>query len=291
MAARYDKAVFLEKPIATTVADAATVCDIALAHRAPVRVGLQYRYKAIYAEAIAEILDRGCVGTVHSVAMLEHRFPFLDKVGQWNKFDEYTGGALVEKCCHYFDLINMMARSQPEQVFALGNQAVNFLEFSRENKPANGIDQAQVSIRYAGGVIGAFSLCMFAPGSREELIVCGDAGRLQATETSALGEANQNRLEIWAGENGASRVIAPEYPSYIRRAGHHGSTFFEHLAFADDIKAGRNTGPRPSEAFWSVVVGAAAQASIAQGCAVDVIDVIPKTLDVASLGAMEWGTN
>ncbi|MEC8754243.1 MAG: Gfo/Idh/MocA family oxidoreductase, partial [Pseudomonadota bacterium] len=44
-----NKALFVEKPIATTVADAFEVCQLAAAHSRPVRFGLQYRYKSVYA--------------------------------------------------------------------------------------------------------------------------------------------------------------------------------------------------------------------------------------------------
>ena len=283
VAARYGKAIFLEKPIATTVGDAFEVCKLAAESQGYVQCGLQYRYKAIYAEAISEVFDRKSAGRVHSINMLEHRFPFLDKVGQWNKFNARTGGTLVEKCCHYFDLMNLFAGSPPEQVFAVGNQAVNFKDFSYENHSADGIDQAQVTIRYKNGVIGGFSLCMFAPGSREELTVCGDSGRVHAAEQALLGEENSNRLEVWRGENGASRVTTPTYPAYISRAGHAGSTFFEHCAFTDAVQNPANARNNLPDGFWSVVVGAAAQASIAQGRAVNVEEMLPDGFDVRVL--------
>lgn len=283
VAVRYDKAIFLEKPIATTVADAFEVCRLAANHSKPVRLGLQYRYKAIYAEAISEVFQRGSVGRVHSVNMLEHRFPFLDKVGQWNKFNAYTGGVLVEKCCHYFDLMNLFAGGKPEQVFAIGNQAVNFHDFAYANNKADGLDQAQVSVRYDNGVVGAFSLSMFVPGTREELVVCGDAGRLQASEQALLGEPNKNHLEIWSGENGVSRSSVPTYPPYIERAGHQGSTFFEHVKFAEDLSRGACVGPSLADGFWSVVVGAAAQRSIEQGTAVAVTELLPDAFDATQL--------
>ncbi len=278
------KALLLEKPIATTVADAWEVCRLAANHRQIVRFGLQYRHKAIYAEAAQAVLDQKVVGRVHSVNMLEHRFPFLDKVGQWNKFSDFTGGTLVEKCCHYFDLMNLFAGSVPRSVFAVGNQAVNFRDFTYENKQADGIDQAQVTIEYENGVIGGFALCMFAPGMREELIVCGDVGRLQACENSLLGGETENRVELWRGENGASSISHPSYPPYIARAGHHGSTFFEHAEFADDLSTGQSSGPSIADGFWSVVAGAAAQASIHSGAAVDVAEVLPDDFDAHLLG-------
>jgi len=276
-----NKALFVEKPIATTVADAFEVCQLAAAHSQPVRFGLQYRYKSVYAEALTEVFERRSVGRVHSVNMLEHRFPFLDKVQQWNKFSAYTGGTLVEKCCHYFDLMNLFSGGNPQRVFAVGNQAVNFHNFVYDNKKADGLDQAQLSIQYDNGVIGGFSLCMFTPGTREELVVCGDAGRVHASESARLGEANENRLEVWRGENAASSVRAPEYPSYITKAGHHGSTFFEHLSFVDELSGGVASGPNLADGLWSVAVGAAAQLSIERGAAVDVAEVLPAGFDPA----------
>lgn len=273
------KAIYLEKPIATSVDDAYEVCKISLQHRNIVRIGLQYRHKAIYAEAISEVMQSNSIGQVHSVNMLEHRFPFLDKVGQWNKFNEFSGGTLVEKCCHYFDLINLFAGGRAQSVFATGNQAVNFKNFNYANKKANALDQAQVVINYDNGVIGGFSLCMFVPGSKEELVVCGDAGRLHAHEQALLGEANKNYVELWRGEHGASKIAHPTYPSYINSAGHHGSTFFAHAEFVDDIMTGKYAGPSLADAFWSVVVGAGAQASIAAEQVIEVASVLPKDFD------------
>ncbi len=283
VAVRYDKAIFLEKPIATTLEDAYEVCRLAANHSRVVRFGLQYRYKAIYAEAISEVFERNAVGRIHSINMLEHRFPFLDKVGQWNKFDAYTGGMLIEKCCHYFDLMNLFAGSHPQQVFAVGNQAVNFRNFTYANKKADGLDQAQVSIEYANGVIGGFSLCMFAPGAREELVLCGDEGRIQVSEQAQLGEENHNQIQLWSGDNAASRTSTPTYPPHIARAGHHGATFFEHVAFAEDLASGGNTGPSLADGFWSVALGAAAQASIKRRQAVDVAEILPQNFDSADL--------
>lgn len=279
------KAIFLEKPIATTVTDAWQVCQLAAAHPHLVRFGLQYRYKAIYAEAIHEVLERKSIGQVHAVSMLEHRFPFLDKVGQWNKFNEFSGGTLVEKCCHYFDLLNLFAQARPVRVYASGHQAVNFKHFSYENRAADGLDHASVIVDYDNQTIGSFELCMFAPGVNEQLIINGDRGRLRAEENSQLGRSNRNTIEIWRGEQGTSSVNHPHYPSYIDEAGHHGSTFFEHAAFIDDLNSHNSTGPSLADGLWSVAVGAAAQQSITEGRPVSIEEVLPDDFDVSVLDA------
>lgn len=282
VAATHNKAIFLEKPIATTINDVIEVCHLAQSHNNIVRVGLQYRYKAIYAEALAEVFERQAIGHVCSVNMLEHRFPFLDKVGQWNKFNANTGGTLVEKCCHYFDLMNLFAGGKPELVYATGSQATNFKEFQYGNESADGLDQAQVIVNYENGVIGGFSLCMFVPGSHEELIVCGEAGRIKASEQSELGDKNENQIDVWVGESGPSRTIKPKYPSYIESAGHHGSTFFEHLAFAEDLASGIYQGPSLEDALQSALVGFAAQASIEERAVIEIADLLPAQFDMAN---------
>ena len=117
VAAKSGKPIFLEKPMATTVADARRIVELARNYPAFVQVGLQYRYKAPYVEAQHEVRERRSIGDVKTISMSEYRPPFLDKVDQWNKFAEFTGGTLVEKCCHYFDLMNLFADSTPARVF------------------------------------------------------------------------------------------------------------------------------------------------------------------------------
>ena len=182
IAAEAGKHVLVEKPVATTIRDAYEIARLADRHPGIFQVGLQYRYKSIYTEAIHEALERGVLGDIKIVSMAEHRMPFLDKVGQWNKYSRYSGGTLVEKCCHYFDLINLFAQSRPRRVFASGSMAVNFKEFEHDQGKSDILDNAMVIIDYENGVRGSFGLAMFAPMFYEELVVCGDVGRLRASE-------------------------------------------------------------------------------------------------------------
>ena len=59
------------------------------------------RYGPSVSRLIAEA-DSGRVGDVRMVSIREHRFPFLKKVGDWNRLKRNTGDTLVEKCCHFF---------------------------------------------------------------------------------------------------------------------------------------------------------------------------------------------
>lgn len=274
--AKSGKHILLEKPIATTVADALEITKIAESYSAVFQIGLQYRYKSISVEAIHEALERKTIGDIKLISMQEHRIPFLDKVNQWNKFSKFSGDTLIEKCCHYFDLLNLFAQSKPVSVFASGSMAVNFTEFEYNGEKSDILDNAFVIIDYENGVRANFSLCMFAPMFYEELVVCGDEGRLRAWEQKDFmpGGDLKSHLEILCGENKPSRRIEPGYPTWIEDSGHNGATFFEHVYFIDNIEGKPTTTASAREGLWSVIVAAAAQESIKRGSVVNIDDYL-----------------
>lgn len=276
VAAQSGKHILLEKPMATTIADAHAIMQIANSYGAVCMIGLQYRFKPIYVEAIHEALQRKTIGDIKTISILEHRFPFLDKVKQWNKFSKYSGGTLVEKCCHYFDLMNLFAGARPVSVFATGSAAVNFLDFEYAGEKSDILDNAFVIVTYANGVRASFNLCMFAPMFYEELVLCGDDGRLKATENEDFLPVakTDTHLEIKCGDRKPSCIGAPCYPSFIQGSGHHGATYFEHVSFVDNIAGKATSAATALEGFWSIVVGVAAETSVKTGQPVLIDDLL-----------------
>lgn len=279
-----NKPIFLEKPMATELQDAAEIVRANEAYESFIQIGLQYRYKPQYLEAFREALDNRALGQIKTVSVSEYRPPFLDKVDQWNKFARLSGGTLVEKCCHYFDLINLLAEARPQRVYASGGQAVNFVDFERNGVKSDIDDHAFVAIDYANGVRASFTLNMFCPDFAEELIVVGDAGRLKAEEYHDIhrsGSGNAN-LTIKLGENGLSKTSDLTYPRAIEQSGHHGSTYFEHIALMDRLEGKEVDSATPRQGMWAMVVASAAQQSLATGEPVDVETFIADN-DLASL--------
>ena len=276
VAAKSGKAIFLEKPMATTIDDAKRIVEVANDYASFVQVGLQYRYKAPYVEARHEVLERHSLGDVRMISMSEYRPPFLDKVGQWNKFARYSGGTLVEKCCHYFDLLNLFAGARPERVFASGGQAVNFRDFVKDGKNADIDDHAFVIVDYNNGVRASFTLNMFAPHFYEELVVSGVGGRLVASESFNFyeDEIARSSVAIEHGESAATRRIDLAYAKDIDQSGHHGATFYEHVAFMDHLDGKSTDAATPLQGLWSIVVAAAAQESVDSGQAIRIDDVV-----------------
>ncbi len=272
IAIKSGKPIFLEKPMATELAEAAQIVALAGSYSSFIQIGLQYRYKSQYVEAFHETLARKTLGEIKTISICEYRPPFLDKVKQWNKFNEYSGGTLVEKCCHYFDLINVLSESEPLKVYASGGQAVNFLDFERDGKKSDIDDHAFVTIEYVNGIRASFTLNMFCPDFVEELIVAGPQDRLVATEKSNFHQLRptETKLSIELAEQGASRTTDVSYPRLIEQSGHHGATYFEHIAFLDQLEGKSVDSATPMQGLWSMIVASAAQESLKTGQAINI---------------------
>ncbi len=182
------------------------------------------------------------LGNVKIINIVEHRIPFLDKVNQWNKFNKFSGGTIVEKCCHYMDLLNLFAQSKPKKVYATGTQAVNYKKFKYEGKKSDILDNAMIIAEYENGVQAGFNLCMFAPQTYEEITICGDQGRLRAYENEDFLNNNvpKTMLEVYRGENHPSRITYPTYPEFVAKTGHNGASFYNFIKFMDKIE-GKST--------------------------------------------------
>src|SRR5580704_5537235 len=78
-------------PLCATLDDARRTADAARAHTERTGgvfwVGMEYRYMPPVAEFIARVKG-GAVGKLQMLAIREHRFPFLRKVGDWNRFNQ-----------------------------------------------------------------------------------------------------------------------------------------------------------------------------------------------------------
>lgn len=276
------KHILLEKPMTTNLQDAQEILQLTKEYPAIFQIGLQYRYKAIYSEAIHEALERQSIGNIKTISLLEHRLPFIDKVAQWNKFSKYAGGTLVEKCCHYFDLFNLFAQAKPLSVYSTGSRAVNFLNFEYHNEKADMVDNAFVIIIYENEIRANLNLCMFAPMFYEEMVLCGDGGHLKVFESEDYLPTSSatTQVELRCKEHTPSKIINPNYPKRIADSGHNGSTYIEHLNFVDAIEGKTTRAATTEEGFWSIVVGVAAEESLKTGTIVQIKDLLKNSINV-----------
>jgi len=259
--------VLIEKPMCITVDE----CEraIALAEASAevnpdrkIWVGLEYRYMPAVAALVDEV-RAGVVGVPHMVAIREHRFPFLVKVGDWNRFSANTGGTLVEKCCHFFDLMTFIIGEKPVRVFASGNQDVNHLDESYDGKTPDILDNAYVIVDYPSGQRAMLDLCMFAEAThnQEEVSVVGPRGKVEALlPQSVLKRGRRGEHSI-----GSVEIESVSDDSIAHEGLHHGSSYVEHVRFAAAIRGEQEVEVTLADGLWSVAVGAAAHRSIEEG--------------------------
>ena len=259
-----DKHVLVEKPLCTTVEDCRAVAAMAAGRRGIVWVGLEHRFIPVVARLIEEV-RKGTVGRLRMLAIREHRFPFLHKVGDWNRFARNTGGTLVEECCHFFDLMCLVANARPLRVYASGAQDVNHLDETYDGERPDIIDNAFVIVDFDNGCRGVLDVCMFAEASREEeeVVATGDLGKVQCgipTSTLIVGHRARGQVET-------QRI--PVEARILAAGTHHGSTYYEHAAFLDAIRNGSQPAVTLEDGLMSVAMGAAAERSIAERRPVD----------------------
>jgi predicted dehydrogenase len=262
----------VEKPLCTTVAD----CERLLALEADRPSGvvtwmaMEYRYMPPVAELV-DLVHAGVVGTPRMVAIREHRFPFLPKVGNWNRFTANTGGTLVEKACHFFDLMNLVLRERPRRVMASGAQDVNHLDEVHGGRRADVLDNAYVIVDYPSGARAMLDLCMFADATaeQEEMSVVGELGKVEAmlpSGTVRVGRRGRHRI----GRVDSHVATEPE----IGHEGlHHGSSYLEHARFLDAIRTGGAPAVTLEDGCWAVAMGVAAHRSIDLGRPVGLAEV------------------
>lgn len=269
--------VLCEKPLFTDPADAPKLAALRAAYPAPIWVAMEYRYMPPVQRMI-QMLDQGAVGTPRMVSIREHRFPFLQKVDDWNRFNARTGGTLVEKCCHFWDLMRLLLRADPVRVYASAGVDVNH----RDERYAGGIpdiiDNAYVVVDFANGTRGMLDLCMFAEGShwQESIAVTGPNARVEAFipgPARFAPDGKPREAEVVTSLRALKeelREVVHTPPELLIAGDHHGSTFYQHRRFLDLVRTGKGAPDVSlSDGYWSVLVGEAAEESARSGQAID----------------------
>ncbi len=213
------KHVFLEKSCGITLAECDELVRIAESTNKVILIGHELRYSRFF-QTIKELINAGEIGRPRMVWTKEFRGPFQPKSGNWIQNKTMSGGMMVDKNCHHFDLMNWWADSRPKHVAAFGGLAVN-----RVIEGPNQVnDHATVNCQYANGVLGTLQICMFArdfPHEDLEMGVVGEEGVLQ-TRISTIeilqwkrgqdkGEPIAHKIEAkaavgWGGHLGFSEI-------------------------------------------------------------------------------------
>lgn len=132
-----DLDVICEKPLTTTGEHAAAILAAEERSAGKVTVTFNYRYNPLH-EKVADLLREGAIGEIRSVGfdwLLDTRHG-ADYFRRWHRLADQSGGLLVHKSGHHFDLVNWWLDAAPVQAFAKGK-----LAFYGDNGKATGHDR------------------------------------------------------------------------------------------------------------------------------------------------------
>ena len=263
-----DTPVLVEKPMCTTIKHCQDVVALAQQRKALTWVGLEYRYMTPIARLL-DVVNSGELGDIKMLSIREHRFPFLQKVNNWNRFSRNTGGTLVEKCCHFFDLMNLIAQSRPVRVMASGAQDVNHLDEFYEGERSDILDNAYVIVEFANSARAMLDLSMFAEVGRneQEIAVVGSLGKAEAhiPGPGHIYVGNRSNREL-------RKIDATMSPDVAYAGAHFGASYVEIDKFVKAISTKNNAEVTVNDGLWSVVLGVAAHRAIDERRVVEIAE-------------------
>ena len=182
-------------------------------------------------------------------------------------FAAKSGGTLVEKCCHFFDLMRLIAQAEPRRIYASGGQDVNHLDEVYDGRTPDIIDNAYVTIDFDNGVRAVLDLCMFAEASRdqEEIAVIGDKGKVECGIPSSTLTIGKRAPIYQMGETlPLQKETIPLDPNIKCLGSHHGATYFQHQRFLAMLRSGSAPEISVADGAAAVEMGELAERSIKQ---------------------------
>jgi predicted dehydrogenase len=134
-----------EKPMTIDVEKTRAIFDAIERTGRQLRVSFNYRYSPAYTR-LRDIIMRGTIGRPLSVdfSWLLNTYHGADYFRRWHREKHNSGGLMVHKATHHFDLVNWWIDSYPSEVFAFGD----LMFYGRDNAEARG--EKYTYTRYTG---------------------------------------------------------------------------------------------------------------------------------------------
>ncbi|MFA7230389.1 MAG: Gfo/Idh/MocA family oxidoreductase [Victivallaceae bacterium] len=111
--------VLCEKPMEISLERADAISDAAKRSGKLLGLGMQMHYRRRYLK-IGELVEQGLIGNVVQSWCSEYRHPYI-AMKDWVWDSSLSGGAIHEKNCHHYDVMDIWVKSKPTTVYASGN--------------------------------------------------------------------------------------------------------------------------------------------------------------------------
>ena len=140
-----------EKPMTVDEVKCQAILDAIARTGRTLRVTFNYRY-APHNTMVRELIRDGVIGDVHAVHFewtLDTRHG-ADYFRRWHRDKRNSGGLMVHKATHHFDLVNFWIASRPRTVFAFGD----LMFYGRENAERRGVTKFYSRVHGSANAVG-----------------------------------------------------------------------------------------------------------------------------------------
>ncbi len=138
--------IFTEKPVVTTKEDTMALAALLAEHGTDsVMVGLVLRYSQHMIDLRANL---DALGPIVSLEASEHIAPYHGAffMRDWRRMIRWSGGFMLEKCCHDIDIYNMVTKSRPKSVASFGGRKSFVPQFAPTSNVENEIMHRKPSV-------------------------------------------------------------------------------------------------------------------------------------------------
>ena len=230
--------IFAEKPI---VIDEAQSFELARLlgefGQDQVLVGLVLRYSQ-HARSVRELINKNVLGNIISIEASEHIMPWHGGffMRNWRRKEKFSGGFMLEKCCHDIDFYNMIVGCRVKRVASFGGRSSfipenkpekNLEEFTKYNlsgweakesvfdSDADIVDHQVAIIEYENGATLAFHTNMRVPDEFRRFAVIGTNGMVEGDFVRGFLKAHDQQNNV---------VLEEDYgAAFGKEKGHYGA--------------------------------------------------------------------
>ena len=188
-----------------------------------VLVGLVLRYSQ-HARSVRNLINKNVLGNIISIEASEHIMPWHGGffMRNWRRKEKYSGGFMLEKCCHDIDFYSMIVKSRPIKIASFGgrhsfipkNKNEEFIEEytkyniegweSKKNvfdSDADIVDHQVAIIEYENGATLAFHTNMRVPDEFRRFAVMGTNGMVEGDFVRGYLKAHDQKNNLVLDEN------------------------------------------------------------------------------------------
>ncbi|MDD5728246.1 MAG: Gfo/Idh/MocA family oxidoreductase [Victivallales bacterium] len=293
--------VYLEKPIAISIAGADRILRAAYENKAKLVLGHNMRYMTFVLK-MKELIDSGAIGEVKAI-WCRH---FISYGGDayfrdWHAERRYANSLLLQKGAHDIDVIHWLAGSYTQRVTGLGGLTLYDKLPRRKQEPEGSVnvsfnashwppeeqkdfnpridveDITMLNMQLKNGVFASYMQCHFTPDACRNYTIIGARGRIEN-----YGDHHEDTtIELWDDRKIDSFRLHGDatFRTPPRRGGHGGADPLIVRSFFSALRGEGTPNSTPQAARYSVATGCLGAESIRSGGMPLAVPELPEELE------------